>query len=192
MRRYFINIYDVTTGLVINTQQGVYSNSFNMQIRMSSDGRYLAVGNNQATIDIYELKNFAFSKITTFTNPYISSGFRDVYFHPNNPDQINIAWVIGGNYNTTINTHQLPQEIQLQSINVSGFNRIFSIDPVTEFAAYLNGSDKFVIAPLSDLNNQLYTFIQYFTSSTGSYLYNGCLFSSNGYAANIMKELLQP
>ena len=183
------NIYDLITGSIISTQP-VLGN----WVEMSADGQYFACRNmeNYNTIDIYKFSIENFTTIATHTGPH-TLGLNQYYFHPNRPDQIIIEWDNPPNYRT-IDLYQLPQFEKLQSTNLPWGTRIINIDPITELVVYsksnfdpnYSGISGIVIAPLSDLNNELYT------SPGNCFIYNGCLFSSNGYAVDIKKELLQP
>jgi len=175
-------IYDLATGLIINTQPAI---GFN--VKMSVDGRYFACysGNDISnTIDLYMFNYPDFTKVGTCTNSHQSSHAYNYDFHPNRPEQIIIEWTSPND--RTIDIYQLPQFEKLQSTNMPYGTRVINIDPVTELVAY-EYNNTTIIAPLSDLNKQLYINSDY----SPCYLYSGCLFSSNGYAADIKKELFQ-
>ncbi|MDR2887700.1 MAG: hypothetical protein LBV26_06860 [Bacteroidales bacterium] len=171
-----VNIYDLATGLKTGTQQ-----IMGEDVKISADGQYFA-SYNRGTINLYTYNGSDFTMIAKHT---ISPFFFDYcYFHPKNPDQIIIT---GRN---TVELYRLPEFEKLQSTNLSlPFTNLgnFTIDPFTGLAAsYYYGTNNTVIASLSDLNNQLYT------AYGNYYFYNGCLFSRDGYAADIRKELLLP
>jgi len=182
------NIYDLATGIKIHTQPTI-----GIRVKMSDDGQYFA-SYWQGGIQIYALNNMNFTKIGTFTSFDGYFGlFNDKYhFHPTNPDQI---FIEQHSYNSagtaimlinTVHLIQLPQLEKLQSTNFDWDPRIINIDPVTELVG-LYYSTGMAIAPLSDFNNLLFT-----TNHGGFYLFNGCLFSDDGYAIDIKKELFQP
>lgn len=175
------NIYDLTTGSKTNTQPPL-----GFWVKISADGRYFACYNKDISgaIDIYVYDNSNFTKITTHTSPH-TLGSNDYHFHPKNPDQIIIEWNDPPN-NRIVDLYRLPQFEKMRSTNLPWESRILNIDPITEHVAYYHES-KVIIAPLSDLNNRLYT-----TPDFQCLFYNNCLFSHNGYAANIKKDLLQP
>ena len=174
------NIYDLSTGAIINSQPAL-----GPMVKMSADGQYFACYSREISgaIDVYMYENPNFTKIATHTSPF-TLGSNEYHFHPKNPEQIIIEWNDPPN-NRMVDLYQLPQFEKLQSSNLPWEARIFNIDPVTEYVAYYYESN-IIIAPLSDLNNQLYS-----TPDLFCLFYNNCLYSGNGFAANIKKELLQ-
>jgi len=182
------NIYDLATTSLVSTHPPM-----GFDVKMSADGTYFACvsfSGDSPAINIYTFNNLSFSKIITHTIPnYFWDTF---FFHPSNPHQIILNIKDSPNYYSRVDIYQLPEFNMLQSTNIS--SRLFlveNIDPVTDLILYGTNRGSIsitVISSLFNLNNHLYTI----PVSGYFFLYNGRLFSRNGYAADIRRKLLQP